>query len=891
MHNSANVTQTTTCPYCGVGCGISSNADSTAPSVNGDTEHPSNFGKLCSKGSTLGHTLIQEGRLLHPQIKGLRASWDQAIGHVAKEFKRIIEQHGPNAVAFYVSGQLLTEDYYVANKLMKGFIGSANIDTNSRLCMSSAVAAYKRAFGEDCVPANYEDLELAELMVFAGSNAAWCHPILFQRIKAAKSANPNKKTVVIDPRKTATCEIADLHLPIKPGTDVTLFNGLLCYLADQQQLDTSYIEAHCENFEHTLEAARQDAPNIRSVAEQCDLNAEDVETFYQWFSEINKTVTCFSQGINQSSQGTDKGNAIINCHLATGRVGKPGASPFSLTGQPNAMGGREVGGLANQLAAHKEFNPTDINTVATFWQAPNMAQTEGLKAVELFNAIEEGQVKAIWIMGTNPVVSMPNANQIKRALQKAELVVVSDCIEKTDTSAFAHVLLPATGWGEKSGTVTNSERRISRQKHLMPPSGEALSDWRILTKFAHAMGWESQFPYTKAAQVFREHAALSNTNTRQQFKLGDLDSISDDDYKALPPIQWPVSEYAKSGAQRLYTNGQFSTPNGKARFVSVTGQAVANPTSPAWPLALNSGRIRDQWHTMTRTALAPQLNAHKPEPFVEIHPQTAQQFGLTDSGYATVTSPWGSATLKVAITDNVRPNDLFVPMHWNDQWASGARIGALVNPATDPVSGQPESKHTPCKIAPWQPKWIGFLFSRDNLTIPQCQYASKIQGAQFYRYELAHSQAPENQDWASYAKNLAQITSDTETTTELIAYEDPKQESFRYAWIDERGLSRCLYIGKADAASVQGADRGWLASLFEKNQLKAIERKALLSGRSPAGVEDCGRIVCACFGVGEKTITKAIEEHNLTSAADVGKHLKAGTNCGSCVSEIKELLV
>ncbi|HVK99237.1 MAG TPA: nitrate reductase, partial [Dongiaceae bacterium] len=749
MAVTASTTQTT-CPYCGVGCGISAGSAGGAPSqgngvsVKGDTEHPANFGRLCSKGSTLAHTLRSDGRLLHPMIHGLRASWPQAIDFVAQQFQHIIDEHGPDAVAFYVSGQLLTEDYYVANKLMKGFIGSANIDTNSRLCMSSAVAGHKRAFGEDTVPGCYEDLELAELMILTGSNTAWCHPILFQRIKAAKQRNPAMKVVVIDPRETATCEIADLHLGLKPGSDVKLFNGLLHYLAQQDCLDAHFIEAHTNGFADAIASAHADAPTIDAVAAACGLPADKVRLFYDWFAHTAKTVTCFSQGVNQSSSGTDKVNAIINCHLATGRIGKPGASPFSLTGQPNAMGGREVGGLANQLAAHMDFAPEQVDRVARFWQAPRMASLPGLKAVDLFEAVESGRIKAIWIMGTNPVVSMPNADQAKRALQACPLVIVSDCIAQTDTTAFAHVLLPACGWGEKDGTVTNSERRISRQRALLPAEGEARPDWRIVADVASAMGFGDQFRYDSPAAVFREHAALSAFENHgsgfRAFNLHGIQAISDQDYHSLTPLQWPILSDESGSTQstaRLHGDGRFSTPDSKARFVALQTRTVANPVTAEFPLALNTGRIRDQWHTMTRTALAPQLNAHKPEPFVEIHPDTATRHRITNGSYARIRSSWGNMLARTAVTAAVRPGEIFIPMHWNEQFARQARVGALVNPAVDPLSGQPESKHTPCIIEPWQPDWIGFLFSRQELPLPDCDWAVKIRGDQFFRYELA----------------------------------------------------------------------------------------------------------------------------------------------------------
>ncbi|MEZ5505603.1 MAG: molybdopterin-dependent oxidoreductase [Gammaproteobacteria bacterium] len=878
-------TRQTTCPYCGVGCGISASLGSDT-SVKGDSEHPANFGKLCSKGSTLAQTLRPDGRLLHPMIHGVRASWEHATHYIARQLQDIIEQHGPDAVAFYVSGQLLTEDYYVANKLMKGFIGSANIDTNSRLCMSSAVAGHKRAFGEDCVPACYEDLELADLIVLTGSNTAWCHPVLFQRIKAAKLRRPDMKVVVIDPRETATCEIADLHLPIKPGTDVLLFNGLLNALADSDAVDYGYIERHCNDFDNALASARTDAPSMAEVARLCDLELPAVETFYAWFTSTDRTVTCFSQGVNQSSSGTDKVNAIINCHLATGRIGKPGASPFSLTGQPNAMGGREVGGLANQLAAHMDFTPEAIDRVQRFWQAPKMASQPGLKAVDLFNAVEQGKIKAIWIMGTNPVVSMPNADQVKRALQGCPLVIVSDCIASTDTTALAHVLLPAAGWGEKDGTVTNSERRISRQRSLVECAGEARQDWRILADVATAMGYGNAFAYRNNADIFREHVALSSFENDatgfRQFNLAALQNITDTAYDSLQPVQWPLLQ-PEQGTQRLYADGCFSTADGKARFIAVSVRAPANAPDADWPLTLNTGRVRDQWHTMTRTALAPQLNQHKPEPYVELTPPTAQRFGLTEQQLARITTPWGTMLARTALSDGLRENDLFIPMHWNDQFARQARVGALVNPATDPWSGQPESKHTPCRIERWQPRWSGFIFSRHELPLPECDYACRIRGNAFFRYEIAGSGAMET--LAHLATLLPSCTGD-----DVIQYQDPARGHLRWARIDHQQLDLCVLIGPGDASLIRNADRQWIATLFAKPALDPLDRKALLAGKSPAGIEDCGRTVCACFGVGEKTILKAARELGCKSATDIGRHLKAGTNCGSCVAEITALL-
>ena len=613
-----NATILTTCPYCGVGCGISATVDEGQRQVriNGDDSHPANFGRLCSKGSALGDTVELKGRLLQPQVNGQETSWEQALDLVADSFKAVIKKHGADAVAFYGSGQLLTEDYYVANKLMKGFIGSGNMDTNSRLCMSSSVAGHKRAFGSDTVPNCYEDYEHAELIILIGSNAAWCHPVSFQRIRAAKEANPALKIVVIDPRHTASCDIADLHLPVASGSDAWLFNGLLSYLSDHDALDSAYIEAHTEGFIECRDVINR--VSTVQVAKHCQLNAEDVQQFYDWFATTDKVLSLYSQGINQSSSGTDKVNAIINCHLATGKLGKVGSGALSLTGQPNAMGGREVGGMANQLAAHIEFS--DVDKVARFWNAPHTTKQAGLTAVELFDAIHEGKIKAVWIMGTNPVVSLPNADKVKRALANCEFVVVSDCIANTDTTALAHVLLPAQGWSEKDGTVTNSERRISRQRALFKPAGDAQPDWWIITQIARRMGFEAEFNYQNPVDIFREHAALSGfeNNGQRDFDISAYAEISANEYDQFQPTQWPVNSAYPQGRARMFADGQFFTPSGKARFIAVTPRLPVNQPTIDYPLILNTGRLRDQWHTMTRTALAAKLNQHKPEPFVEI---------------------------------------------------------------------------------------------------------------------------------------------------------------------------------------------------------------------------------------------------------------------------------
>src|SRR6201985_2574793 len=579
----------TTCPYCGVGCGVLATPDGDgAAAISGDPSHPANLGRVCTMGLTLGEKVALENRLLHPMIRCSngameRIAWSDALDHVAHRFAHIIARDGPGAVAFYLSGQLLTEDYYVANKLMKGFIGSANVDTNSRLCMSSSVAGHRRAFGADTVPGCYEDLDEADLLVLVGSNAAWCHPVLFQRMLANKQKR-GARMVVIDPRRTDTAGDADLFLGVKPGTDTALFSGLLVHLADNGILDRDYVENYTSGFDDALARARSLAGSVGATALATGLAEADVAAFFRMFGATPRVVTLYSQGVNQSAQGTDKVNAILNCHLATGRIGKPGASPFSLTGQPNAMGGREVGGLANQLAAHMGFTPPDIDRVRRFWKAPRIATHEGLKAVQMFDAIGRGEIKALWVIGTNPVVSLPNADAAREALKKLELFVISENVRSNDTvNAGAHVLFPAQAWGEKSGTVTNSERRISRQRAFLTSPGETRPDWWILSEVGTRLGYGAGFEYKSAADIFREHAALSafENNGSRDFDIGALSGMSDEAFDAMGPMQWPLREGAQSQA-RFFDEGGFFTGDRKARFVA--------PEIPALRTATHRGR-------------------------------------------------------------------------------------------------------------------------------------------------------------------------------------------------------------------------------------------------------------------------------------------------------------
>ncbi|MBU0688087.1 MAG: molybdopterin-dependent oxidoreductase [Gammaproteobacteria bacterium] len=872
----------TACPYCGVGCGVLATvAEDGAVRVSGDAQHPANLGRLCSKGAALAETLGGDGRLLHPVVDGAQASWEVALARVADGFKQVITEHGPEAVAFYVSGQLLTEDYYVANKLMKGFIGSANIDTNSRLCMSTAVAAHKRAFGADAVPVCYEDIEAADLVVIVGSNYAWAHPVLYQRLAAAKKARPEMRVVVVDPRRTATCDIADLHLAIVPGSDAYLFNGLLHHLRREDALDLAYVEAHVEGFAAAFEAARS-VNSIPAVAQVCGVAETDIGEFFRLFARTERCVTIFSQGINQSSSGVDKANAIINVHLATGRIGRPGMGPFSVTGQPNAMGGREVGGLANQLAAHMDFSDAaSINLVARFWDAPNIAQQPGLKAVDMFQAIADGKIKAVWIMGTNPVVSMPDADRVRAALLDCELVVVSDCVLHTDTTACADILLPAAGWGEKDGAVTNSERRISRQRAFLPAAGEARPDWWIITQVAQRMGFGAAFAYSRPAQIFNEHARLSGFENAGQraFDISALSGLDESAYDALQPLQWPLDARSPAGTQRMFADGKFCTPSGKAHMVAVAPCLPAVSTDDDFPLRLNTGRIRDQWHTMTRTGKVPRLNAHQWEPFVQIHAHDAEDRLLQDGTLARITSRHGTMLARVQVSAEQRIGSLFAPMHWSDAFAKAARVDALVAPITDPISGQPESKHTPVRIEPYRPAWQGFVLSRNRLELPGADYCASSQGDGYWRHELAGELAPE--DWRSWAKSAHGGGG------EWMEFHDAAMGRYRAACVLDGKLESVFFI----ASDHRLPEREWLGSLFANRALSVVEMAGLLSARPPKGaVTDAGRVVCACFSVGEKTLVNAIQTNGLTSIEEVGALLKAGTGCGSCVPEIRRLI-
>jgi len=939
----------TTCPYCGVGCGvdISCNVSTraiTLDTVKGTPEHPANYGRLCVKGTNLLETNDLNGRLLHPTIAGQPVDWDTATDVIADKITSTIAQYGADAVAFYVSGQLLTEDYYIANKLMKGYIGSANIDTNSRLCMSSAVAAYKRAFGEDVVPCDYTDLECTDLLVITGSNTAWAHPVLFQRIQRAKLKNPNMKVIVVDPRKTETCTIADLHLPIKPGSDVALFNGLLSYANAQGRIDRTTVETYAEGLDKALESAS--SLTLDDVASVCGIEKSKVKAFFGAFCEASSAITFYSMGVNQSSAGVDKAQAIINCHLATDLIAKDGCGPFSITGQPNAMGGREVGGLANMLAAHMDLeNPEHIEAVKTYWDAPVMPKGQGLKAVDLFNAIESGKVKFVWIMGTNPVVSMPNRGQVERALSKCEMVVVSDIVESNDTLNYAHIALPATGWSEKDGTVTNSERRISRQRGILPPPGSAKHDWQTMCNVAAKMGFGEAFNFTHPSQIFCEYAGLTgyHNNGKRQLDLSPLQGLSEAQYNGLSPVQWPFYNAALNtsspGAKleannkpnliskRPFEDKQFSTPSGKAKLIPVTYKAPLQVTSDAYPFVVNSGRARDQWHTMTRTGKAAKLLAHMPSAYVHINPKDAAELGVEDGSLVSLSSEVckdAPVIYPVKIDADMREKEVFIPIHWSAQWGSHSKLGALYASAVDPISGQPELKHAAVAIAPAHFATYGKLFvSSVNPSVHNSKLSSSYEDALKHAcdywnttpLESTEASSPvNNSDAALSVLNVASKKGRRDFTQGLIPLLPQNAVLLQFhhhaysvclALVDDV-LCFAAFLGNepektarapADAHTTAAAaphststwsvPNEWLASLLNTSISTDIQRNLLRGQVDEAFLN--GDVVCSCFEVREKTITNAVEE-GCSSVAELGEALKCGTNCGSCKPALSQLI-
>jgi assimilatory nitrate reductase catalytic subunit len=914
-----SITTRSTCPYCGVGCGVLiDSVGSQITAVRGDPLHPANFGKLCTKGQTLHLTaspaIAQQTRLLQPMQRLQRGApaqamaWDAALDLAAERFTSVIERHGADAVGFYISGQLLTEDYYAFNKLAKGLIGTNNVDTNSRLCMSSAVAGYKLTLGADAPPACYDDVNHAQCLFIVGSNAAFAHPVLFRRIEEAKQNNPAMKVIVADPRRTDTAGFADLFLPLQPGSDVMLFHGLLHIMLWEGWIDSTYIAAHTTGFDALKSLVREHTPE--RVAHACGLKKDDLFTAAQWFATSPATLSLYCQGLNQSSSGTAKNATLINLHLATGQIGKPGAGPFSLTGQPNAMGGREVGGLANLLSAHRDLaNPAHRAEVAALWGVPDVPEKPGLTAVDMFQAAADGEVKALWIACTNPAQSMPDQTTVRRALQRAEFVVVQEAYATASTCDYADLLLPATTWGEKDGTVTNSERRISRVRPAVPAPGQARHDWRIVVDFAQRLephlrpGQPTLFPYPDAESLWLEH--------RESTRGRDLD-ITGLSYAMLQqqgPQQWPLKAGEVEGKQRLYEDGIFPTPDGRARFAALPFVQLAEPRESRYPFSLTTGRLRDQWHGMTRTGTLGRLFGHVAEPAVQLHPQDMERRGLKEGDLVHVTSKRGSILVPAQASNEIGLSQAFIAMHWGAEYLSGqsstgevlAGVNALTTSAYCPTSKQPELKHAAVKVLkaelPWTLLAMGWLpeanalRAREGLRtlMAQFPFASCVPFGRERTGLLFRAAAHDAPEPALVERIEALLGLDS---ADVLRYADKRLGQRRTARLVREGETTRL-----EAFLLAGDTRAevWIKPLLQDELPAAAYGRLLLmpGAKAPVAVVAKGRQVCTCFNVTEDAIQARLQTctgSDEQRLAALQTSLQCGTNCGSCVPELKRLV-
>lgn len=914
-----------TCPYCGVGCGVIIESDGhRITGVRGDPDHSANFGRLCTKGSTLHHTatveVTRQARLLHPMQRPARGAapqrigWDAALDLAAQRLGDIAAAHGPDSVGLYVSGQLLTEDYYVFNKLAKGLLGTNNIDTNSRLCMSSAVAGYKATLGADAPPACYEDLQHADTLFIAGSNTAFAHPILFRRIEDAKRANPALRLIVVDPRRTETADMADLFLPILPGTDVALFHGMLHLMLWEGLVDPAYIAAHTSGFEALRDRVRGFAP--RDVAATCGIAEADLVQAARWFAGLEQgraarrpTLSLYCQGLNQSASGTAKNAALINLHLATGQIGKPGAGPFSLTGQPNAMGGREVGGLANLLSAHRDLGNAEHRAeVARLWGLDEVPAAPGKTAVEMFEAAAAGEIKALWIACTNPAQSLPDQATVRRALERAEFVIVQEAFATTATCTYADLLLPATTWGEKDGTVTNSERRISRVRPAVWPAGEARHDWAIAAEVARRLearlrpGRPSLFPYDAPEAVWNEH--------RESTRGRDLD-ITGLSYARLEaaPQQWPFPAGATQGRARLYEDGVFATADGRARFVDAPWAAPAEPRDARYPFSLNTGRLRDQWHGMSRTGTIGRLFGHVAEPALEMHAQDMARLKLAEGDLAHVTSRRGSIVLPVRASEQLRPAQVFAAMHWGEEFVTGCSaagtrltgVNALTVPAFCPSSKQPELKHAAVKVLkaelPWRLLALAWLPADAALQVRQQLLALAGSLAYATVVPFGREACGVLLRAAAYEAPPDELLLGIEALLGLdragvLHYADRRRGQRRSMKLLADGsdarLEACLIAGDTSAEA-------WIRPLLQDRLPAQAFGRALLQpgARAPVAVVPAGRQVCSCFDVSEPRIVETLAQCTGTPDAQLAAlqdRLRCGTNCGSCIPELKRIV-
>lgn len=938
------MTTASTCCYCGVGCGVLIEHDGERIlDVAGDPKHPANFGKLCSKGSTLHLTGDLDARALYPELrlgKGLarsRTDWDSALEHAANVFAETIREHGPDSVAFYVSGQLLTEDYYAFNKLARALVGTNNLDSNSRLCMSSAVVGYKRSLGADAPPCSYEDIEQADCLLIAGSNMAYAHPVLFRRLEEAKAKRPEMTIIVVDPRRTDTSELADLHLPILPGTDVALFHGLLHILMWEGWIDRRFIDAHTEGFDALKSLVRDYTPAM--VADLCGISVDDLQTCARLIGKprarrsvasegaarqktarerslhavnehpepvFNATapsataparhgapsfLSLWCMGLNQSTAGSAKNSALINLHLATGQIGKPGAGPFSLTGQPNAMGGRETGSLSNLLPGHRDAaNAEHRAEVADYWGVEQLSKQPGLSAIELFEAVRAGKIKALWIACTNPAQSLPDQQKVHEALAACPFVVVQEAFFTTETCRHADLLLPAASWGEKEGTVTNSERRISHVHRAVPAPGEARADWAVTCDFARRLesrlrpGEPSLFAFEDAEALFEEYKPLTAGRDL------DYSGLSYAVLDTLGPQQWPFPQGSKHGTARLYGDGVFPTANGRARFIAEHYQAPKEKREARYPLTLNTGRLRDQWHGMSRTGTAARLFGHVEEALLGMNADDMRRRRLLDGQLVKVKSRRGSLILPVQKDDSLRAGQAFLPMHWGDRFLKGLGCNVLTLASVDPLSKQPELKHAGIEVEQAELPW---------------QFFALVEGDVQRRFEALRPLF-ETFDYASFslggrersalliraAREAAPTTAELDAIDRLLgldegpvlAYDDPRRAVGKRVRIEDGRIVALRLAGETAA-------RQWLRGFWESGSADAELRRWLLAPLSapPGGATiNTDRTLCNCMNVSQSKVRAGIERG--LDLAGLKQELGCGTSCGSCVPEIKRLL-
>ncbi|RMO97672.1 Assimilatory nitrate reductase large subunit [Pseudomonas syringae pv. philadelphi] len=893
-----NPTQVTasTCCYCGVGCGVLIEHDGqNILGVSGDPAHPANFGKLCSKGSSLHLTGDVDARALYPELrlsKGLARSvtdWDTALEHAANVFADSIREHGPDSVAFYISGQLLTEDYYAFNKLARALVGTNNIDSNSRLCMSSAVAGYRRSLGADAPPCSYEDIELSDCVMIVGSNMAYAHPILFRRLEEAKSRRPQMKIIVIDPRRTDTCELADLHMAIQPGTDVALFHGLLHLLIRDKQVDPDFIASHTQGYAELSALADNYPPEY--VATLCGISAQQLHTCARWIGESPSFLSLWCMGLNQSSAGSAKNSALINLHLATGQIGRPGAGPFSLTGQPNAMGGRETGSLSNLLPGHRDAGNAEHRAeVAGYWGVDSLPANPGLSAIELFEQLQRGTIKALWIACTNPAQSLPDQNRVRQALETCPFVVLQEAFKTTETARFADLLLPAASWGEKEGTVTNSERRISNVRKAIAAPGEARADWAITVDFAQRLQKRLQpeapalFDFQTPDALFDEFKGLT---ARRDLDMSGINRALID---RQGPQQWPFPAGATAGTPRLYVDAVFPTASGRAQFLCEAYVPARELRDTEYPLTLNTGRLRDQWHGMSRTGTAARLFGHVSEAVLSLDPQEMQHHDLQNGDLVRLISRRGALVVPVSSDDSVAPGQAFLPMHWGDRFLKGG-VNSLTQPAFDPVSKQPELKHSGVRIEkahlPWQFFALieGDVQQRMEKLRPLCDafdyLGMNLSGREHSALIInaASTQAPAPQ----LLRDIDRLLGLDEGP--VMAYDDPARSIGKRVRIDEGRITAVRLAGETVA-------RHWLHTLWQAERFDASLRRWLLAPLSSepgkASAQHRDKTLCNCMNVSQRAVISGIERG--LDLNQLKTQLGCGTQCGSCVPEIKRLI-